>query len=71
MLALTNHDGRLVDLIVVLDRCRVAPPLINRDRFRKPVSTNSLEQEGFGSDSIAVRGQQKSGGVIQVMLINK
>jgi hypothetical protein len=63
ILALPDNDRRLVDLIVVGNRCRVAATLINRDLLWKPVSPNRLTQEGLSGGSIAVRGQQKINGL--------
>ena len=42
ILRLPDLDRRLVHLIVVVNSCRVAPTLINRDLLRKPVRSNSL-----------------------------
>jgi hypothetical protein len=58
-----NDDGRLVDLVIVVNRGRVAATLINRNLLWEPVSPNSLEQEGFGGGSIAVRCQEKIHGL--------
>src|SRR3954469_14858635 len=45
--ALPDRDGRLVALIVVGNRCRVAATLINRALLRESVSANRLVQEGL------------------------
>jgi hypothetical protein len=63
ILTLPDPDRRLVDLIVVGNRCRVAATLINRNLLWEPVRTNRLVQEGRGSSAIAVRGQQKINGL--------
>jgi len=42
ILALPDRDDRLVDLIVVGNRGRVAATLINRNLLREPVGTNGL-----------------------------
>ena len=63
ILALSNRDSRLVDLIVVINRCRVAPTLINRDLFRQPLRTNSSVQERSSGVTIPIRGKEKINGL--------
>ena len=63
ILALPDRDGRRVGLIVVGNRCRVAPTLINRDLLREPMGPNRLAYERLGGVPIASMRQQKIKGV--------
>ena len=63
ILALPDGDGRLVSLVVPLDRGRVRATLIDGDLLREPLGTNGLTEECLGGGPIALRGEQKINGV--------
>jgi hypothetical protein len=56
---MTNDNPGLVRLVVVRDRCRIGPTLIDRDFLRHPLAAKGFAQEGFGRGSITIGRQEK------------